>query len=139
MVTVIAYYVALIATVVYLAMAGGRTGLWGGSCLVVTSVLTLLTVLPHPYYDRSLPLYFAVDIVSLGWKTALACVSTRKWPIWVAAFQLNLVAAHLAVIIAPHIKGQLYYAMLTVWAIPTLLVMVIGTMLDNRFEKRTNR
>lgn len=133
MVTTIAFYGALIAAFAYLCTFGGRTGLWGGALLLATSLLALFVAL----YFRNDPvlriwLMMLVDVFSLGWKLALAIWSTRNWPIWVAAFQVNVVAAHVSIWLVPDWRGELYYAMITVWAIPTVLAMVIGTILDNR-------
>lgn len=137
MATTIAYCGVLSAVFVYLALYGGRTGLWGGALLIGTYALALAIALA--YRDNPLDriwLMTSVDVFSLGWKFALAIWSTRRWPIWVAAFQLNVVASHLSIWLVPSWRGELYYAMITVWAIPTLLAMVIGTSLDHRHAAR---
>lgn len=137
MATTIAYCGVLSAVFVYLALYGGRTGLWGGALLIGTYALALAIALA--YRDNPLDriwLMTSVDVFSLGWKFALAIWSTRRWPIWVAGFQLNVVAAHLSIWLVPSWRGELYYAMITVWAIPTLLAMVIGTSLDHRHAAR---
>ena len=137
MVTTIAFYGVLCAALAYLAMFGGKTGLWGGSLFLVTSLLSLVVVVifRHDAFTR-IWLMTLVDVLSLGWRLALAFLSSRSWPIWVAAFQLNVVAAHVSIWLVPSWRGELYYAMVTVWAIPTLLAMIIGTTLDHRHEKR---
>lgn len=137
MATTIAYCGVLSAVFAYLASYGGRTGLWGGALLVGTYALALAIALAY----RDSPnvrvwLMAGVDVLSLGWKVALAIWSSRRWPTWVAAFQFNVVAAHLSIWVVPDWRGELYYAMITVWAIPTLLAMVIGTLLDQRHDKR---
>jgi len=138
MTTTIAFYGALIAAFAYLATYGGKTGLWGVSLYSAGSLLSLWVAIGVENPFERLWLMAAVDFLSLGWKLALAIWSTRNWPIWVAAFQVNVVAAHLSIWMVPSWRGELYYAMTTVWAIPTLLAMVIGTILDNRHaaEKR---
>lgn len=47
---------------------------------------------------------------------------------------MNVVAAALAAHLVKSWAVTLYYMMGTVWAVPTLLVMLIGTMLDRRCE-----
>jgi hypothetical protein len=132
MVTTIAFYGTLIAAFAYLATYGGKTGLWGGSLFSAGSLLSLWVAIGVENTFERVWLMAAVDFLSLGWKLALAFLSTRCWPIWVAAFQVNVVAAHVSIWLVPDWRGELYYAMITVWAIPTVLAMVIGTILDNR-------
>ena len=137
MLTTIAYYVVLLATVVYLAVYGGRTGLWGGGLQISTSLLSLVAVLAFGGTPLVIPMLQIVDFLSLGWKSALVLFSNRRWPVWVAAFQLNVVGAHLSIWLVPDWEGHLYYAMITVWGIPTLLVMILGTALDYRRRAKT--
>ena len=134
MVTTIAYCGVLGATFAYLAIYGGRTGLWGASLLVLTYLLALVVAIGFESTQARVLLMTGVDVFSFCWKVALACWSTRRWPIWVAAFQFNVVAAHVSIWFVPAWRGELYYAMITVWAIPTLLAMIIGTFLDRRHE-----
>ena len=132
MVVTAAYYLALLAALTYVISFGGRTGRWGGLFLLITSVMSLVTVLTLRHQGVVIPVLMAVDVLSLGWKLGLAYVSSRRWPIWVAGFQMNIVAAHLTVLVIPSWRTDLYYAMITVWAMPTLLVMVLGTALDSK-------
>jgi hypothetical protein len=134
-VTTIAYLAVLAAVFAYLALYGGRTGLWGGALLIGTSMASLTIAVAFAGSPLAGPLLAVVDVMSLAWKLALAFLSNRRWPIWVAAFQVNVVAAHVSVWLVPTWRGELYYAMITVWAIPTLLAMLIGTALDNRMAK----
>ena len=137
MLTTIAFYGALCATFVYLAMYGGKTGLWGGSLFIATSLLSFMVAFMFRHEPETRVLLMPiVDILSLGWRMALAFLSTRRWPIWVAAFQVNVVSAHLSIWLVPDWRGELYYAMIPVWAIPTLLAMVIGTSLYNRHASK---
>jgi hypothetical protein len=136
MVITIAFYGALCAALAYLALYGGKTGLWGGSLFLATSLLSLAINRLVESMAVVILMMTLVDVLSLGWRMALAFVSSRRWPIWVAAFQVNVVAAHVSIWLVPAWRGELYYAMVTVWAIPTLLAMIIGTSLDNRHERR---
>lgn len=137
MIVTVAYYVVLVAVLAYLAIYGGRTGRWGGALQFLTSVASLAAAIAfykQPVLTLIMP---AIDFVSLAWKMTLAICSNRSWPIWVAAFQLNVVAAHISIWLIPSWEGHLYYAMGTVWAVPTLLAMLAGTALDRRHELRS--
>lgn len=137
MLTTIAYYVVLIGAFAYLVAYGGQTGLLGGAFLIGTSLLSLGIAVAFSGLAIVASLLTIVDVFSLIWRVALALWSNRSWPIWVAGFQFNVVAAHISIWFVPAWRGELYYAMITVWAIPTLLAMVIGTTLDNRHAART--
>jgi hypothetical protein len=134
----IAYYAVLLAVLVYLAMYGGKAGLWAGALQCVTALMTLGVVALFHGTPAVLPMMALVDFISFGWKVALVMMCNRRWPIWVAAFQLNVVAAHIAVWIVPKWLDGLYYAMMTVWAIPSLLAMIVGTALDHRYDQRNS-
>ena len=136
MTPIIAYYGVLLSALVYLWIKGGQTGRWGAMCLVATSLLTLCIVLIVPKFRDYIPFIVWVDFLSLSWRLALAMFSTRRWPIWVAAFQVNVMAAHISVLLVPTWRGELYFAMITVWSIPTILTMVVGTFLDSRADAR---
>lgn len=132
MLTTVAYYIVLIAGFAYLTKYGGKTGFRGGALQLTASCLTLIIAMTLRGTSLLLPMLNLVDFILLVGLVTLACVSTRYWPIWVAAFQVNVVAAHVVVWIVPRWQGDLYYAMITVWAVPSLLVMIIGTALDHR-------
>lgn len=134
MVTTIAYLAALGATFAYLVAYGGQTGLWGGTLQVGASLVSLVIAIAFSGSRLAPSLLASVDFALLGAMLWLALRSTRRWPIWVAGFQVNVVAAHVSIWIVPDWRGDLYYAMITVWAIPILLVMTIGTSLDRRHE-----
>lgn len=130
------YLVALLVTCLYLYIYGGRTGLWSGAVLLAMSLTSAALALTAPNFVVLQPRMLALDILSLGLKTGIAVRSTRYWPIWVAAFQLNTVLAQTAIMLSPAFRNEFYYAMATIWAVPTLVVMVWGTARDRRHELR---
>jgi hypothetical protein len=73
---------------------------------------------------------FIVDLATLTAMYLVAARSRRWWPLWVAAFQLNSVAAHLATMISPEFSAQVYHGMESLWALPGQLVMVLGIFRD---------
>ncbi len=133
------YLVALLVTCLYLYFYGGRTGLWSGAVLLAMSLTSAALALTAPNFVVLQPRMLALDILSLGLKTGIAVRSTRYWPIWVAAFQLNTVLAQTAIMLSPAFRNEFYYAMATIWAVPTLVVMVWGTARDRRHDLRPTR
>lgn len=130
----IAYTAVLLAVLWYLSKYGGRTGRWAGMLQLTSWAATLLVTLKlygTPYYW---PMLQAVDFTSFGWKLTIALRSSRRWPIWMAGFQLNTVAAHVTIWVVPHFDIHLYYAMYSVWGMPALLVMIIGTAFDHEYD-----
>lgn len=139
MIIPIAYNIALIFAVYYVWRYGGRTGRYGSTVVLIGSILSWLAVSADRSYSTVLMQLFLIDCATLTAKIAIAIYSTRRWPIWAAAFQLNVVAAHTAGIISPELKNSFYYAMITVWAIPGLLIMVLGTAMDRQHDLRRAR
>jgi len=131
----IAYFAILLAVLVYLPRCGGKTGRWAAYLQLSSWLASLIAnqmLHGSPYLWTTM---LSIDLASLCWKTALAIKSTRRWPIWMAAFQINTASAHLTILV-PNWDIRLYYAMYTVWAMPSLLVMLIGTALDRRFDRK---
>ncbi|WHO38341.1 hypothetical protein PMI04_017555 [Sphingobium sp. AP49] len=128
----LAYSVALLATSIFVVRHGGPAGrwsvagIWAGFILAQTAVLT---VRPEAALIRTI---LAIECASLLLKIIIALRSTRRWPIIIAALQLNVTAVQLAVILSPAYLTKFFYAMSTVWAIPVLMVMAMGTQLDRK-------
>jgi hypothetical protein len=130
------YLASLLATCVYLWVYGGRTGRWMVADQFVTAVLAAVLSYNAPSFVWLQPRMAMLDVASLLVKIAIAFLSNRRWPIWVAALQLNTVLAQVAIMISPDFRNAFYYAMATIWAMPTLLVMVLGLYFDRRHDQR---
>ncbi len=126
------YLIALLVTCIYLALYGGRTGRWLAAIQFVMAVASAILSSTASDFVALQPRMLALDLVSLGLKLTVALRSNRQWPIWVAAFQLDTVLAQTAILLSPVFRNEFYYAMATIWAMPTLLVMVVGLALDRR-------
>jgi hypothetical protein len=126
------YLTALLVTCVYLALCGGRTGRWLAAIQLIMAVATAIASYTAADFVELQPRLLATDVLSLCLKLAVAFQSTRRWPMWVAAFQLNSVLAQAAVLLSPAFRDEFFYAMTTVWSVPTLFVMALGLALDRR-------
>ncbi|MBT2187565.1 hypothetical protein KK488_11495 [Sphingobium sp. H33] len=103
----------------------------------MTAIIILATLatmqlenLLHLHYHSTNTVVLAVDTATFIAMYAVAVKSRLWWPIWVAAFQLNSVVAHLATVISPEFSALVYHGYEGMWAIPGQLVMVIGIHRD---------
>jgi hypothetical protein len=74
----------------------------------------------------------AVDVGLLLGLYVLVLASRRGWPIWMTGFHLVAVVTHLGTVLVPDFTPRIYRALESVWAIPVLLVLIIGVELDRR-------
>lgn len=81
----------------------------------------------------------AIDVLSLALKSAIAFKSDRRWPIWIAGFQLNTVLAETAIAFSPAYHIYYFHAMATMWSLPALFIMFIGVYLDNAHDRNLRR
>ena len=132
------YLLALLVTCIYLALCGGRTGRWLASIQFVMAVVSAVVSYTAADFIALQPRMLAVDVVSFCLKLTVAVWSTRRWPMWVAAFQFNTVLAEAAILLSSAFRTEFYYAMATIWAIPTLFVMALGLALDRRQMRARN-
>ncbi len=132
----IAYAFMIAALSPYVVLHGG----WAGrATLAVIAALFAASTMATWFIEQDRLYHFAIfgiDLLSLILKTAIAIISARRWPIIIAGFQLNSVCAQTAVLVAPAFTTKFHYAMMTIWAVPTLLVLSIGVFLDRRHDQK---
>lgn len=134
----IAFNAALICVVAYIWIQGGWVGKVGALLVLAASAITFIGQgSATPYGRLNIPIFIG-DILLLAGFIYLALASSRWWPIWASALQFNGVCSHLVAWLAPTIVSAVYYRMITVWGVPILLVMTIGTALDQRAAKAKN-
>ncbi len=115
----------------FAARTGGVVGRWGALLFLTTAALSFVPDFHATWTSPSVVL-LAIDSCYLLALWALAVRSHRYWPIWAAGFQAISVVTHLARLIDESVVPKLYRAMESVWAIPILLAMVVGSELDRR-------
>jgi hypothetical protein len=111
---------------------GGRDGRWAGFLFLVASGMTVPATLLGQAWDETELLIFGVDIIFLVSLYVLMLTSRRYWPVWMVGFHLVAVVTHLSTLLSPTFTPQLYRAMGSFWAIPILLVLLVGVELDRR-------
>lgn len=130
-----AFNSALVCILLYVVTWGGRAGRFGASFAIVATLFTYVGLGDAEPYRHFNFLIFAGDIVLFIGFVYIAIRSNRWWPIWAAAMQLNGVSAHLVAALSSSHLSEVYYRMTSLWGIPILLIMALGTVLDARAAK----
>jgi len=124
----------------YALMLGGWEGRWTTITIILASLATLIanhwlrTYWFDLFWVDTNIAVLAIDLMTFAAMYVIAARSGRWWPIWVAAFQLNSVVAHLATVISPAFTALVYQGYEGLWAIPGQLVMVFGIYRDRRWK-----
>ena len=103
---------------------------------IVFIAATLLSFLTHsPLQDR----YFGieasdliVDSAVLVAVLAIALVSDRFWPLWVAGLQLVDSMSHVMKAVDPDLVPRVYGAAERFWSYPILIILLIGAWRQHR-------
>ena len=88
---------------------------------------------PDGNYWRATNLWvLAIDTLLLIAFIAIAVRSERWFPIWSAGLQLVGVSFHIGSILAPDFAPDAYFLLQAFWAVPVLMLLVVGVALDRR-------
>jgi hypothetical protein len=129
------FWILVVVCCAYGAAFGGRSGRVGVLIFVSGALLTgVATLVDHEWLATVYPIFW-IDVLCLIGFLMLALKSRHYWPMWFAGFHLVAVLVHLATIIKPHFLPKAYVALQTFWAVPMLIVMVIGIHRDRSAKK----
>ena len=126
----------------YALLLGGWEGRATTLIVLLASLATMAvnrwTSLHHrdDFWASTNQLVMMVDLATFLAMYAVASLSDRWWPVWVAAFQFNSVVAHIATIIDPAFSALLYQGYEGLWAIPLLFVMALGIHRDRGWKNQ---
>lgn len=123
----------LLANCVYALLRGGAPERLVAATFLVGDLLSAAAVLNHSgrYVGEEYGL-FATDVLILVVLVAVALLSTRWWPLFVAALQLNGVLVHLVHLTAPRTLPGAYLNASALWAYPMLFILAIATWRHRR-------
>ena len=116
----------------YAVVAGGRDGRRAVALILCATLLSIPAQRFGHHWGRTELLLLSVDLGLLAGLYALMLRSERYWPIWMVGFHLIAVTTHISTVIAPDVTPRLYRAMESVWAIPVLVSMFAGIVMDRR-------
>lgn len=116
----------------YAAIFGGRDGRWAVAMILLTSIVTVPATLLGASWGKTELAIFVIDAALLVGLYGLMLASRRYWPIWMTGFHLVAVVSHASTLLAPHYAPHIYRALASFWAIPVLLSLLIGVVLDQR-------
>lgn len=82
---------------------------------------------------------FAIDLAILAVALTVMHRSSAHWPIWFAGFHAIIVATELAHLLVPSAVPGHYINAASFWALPEVLVLVLGTLTDHRMRVTASR
>lgn len=120
----------------YAIVFGGKDGRWASGMIVAAAILTIPALLIGRKWHEPEWALFLVDLALLAGFYALMLKSRRYWPIWMTGFHLVAVTSHLSALAAASYAREIYRAVETFWALPVLIVMLIGVAKDRSVAAR---
>lgn len=119
-------------------LCGGRDGRIASAMILLSAIATIPIQLGISVWHQMSFLMLLNDAVLFAGFFYLAVRSDRGWPIWMAGMQFNAVLINLAAMLVPVIAGRTYFGLETIWALPILLAMAAGALLDYSYQLRSS-
>lgn len=129
------YWLLLLVVTLFACGRGGRDERAVAVIIVIASIATMLVYVPAPdAYSHVETGIFLVDVAALVAFVAVALLSSRFWPLWVAGFQLTSVTSHMIMAADWDLMPRIYAAAERFWIYPMLLTLVVGTCRAHRHK-----
>jgi hypothetical protein len=129
----ILYWSLLILSCGYALYRGGRyERLIALICIVATFATVMVNSPLNRMYADVEQGALLVDLAVLAAFVAVALVSDRFWPLWVAGLQLTTSFAHFLKAIDPHLVPLAYGVAVRFWGYPILLILFVGAWRNHR-------
>jgi hypothetical protein len=110
---------------------------------VVFILATILSIIGHsPLRGRYVEIEASdliIDTAVLVAVVAIALVSDRFWPLWVAGLQLVDSLSHLMKAIDANLIPEVYGAAERFWSYPILLILLVGVWRQDRRSRKEQR
>lgn len=128
----IAFWALTLLCCGFAAAWGGRDGRRVAATYVLGSLATVGAWFVQSDWSQTHFATLAVDAVLLVAFWWIALRSDRWFPTWITGFHLVTVLSHVASLVTPGYAFKLYFFLQGFWAVPMLIVLVIGVELDRR-------
>jgi hypothetical protein len=136
----ILYWTLLILTRGYALYRGGHhERLVAAICIVATIVTVTVNSPVNRMYANVESGALLVDLAVLAAFVAVALVSDRFWPLWVAGLQLTTSIAHFLKAVDPQLVPLAYGAAVRFWSYPILIILFFGAWRNHRRHQPHDR
>jgi hypothetical protein len=134
--TAVAFWLFLIASLLTVAISGGRSGRTF-ALVLITAVVATFTA--NSVLDaKSAPLIvLGIDLSLLIFVATLALSESSYWPLWFTGFHSISVATGIAHLTFPVTVSEIYIDAAGFWALPALATAATGVILDRRYKVET--
>jgi hypothetical protein len=134
--TWIIFWLLLLASCGYAFWRGRKYERIAALVFVTATVLSILGHSPHLRYVEIELTDVVVDTAVLFAVLAIALVSDRFWPLWVAGLQLVGSVSHVLKAVQPDLLPHAYGAAERFWSYPILVVLFIGAWRQHQRRMR---
>lgn len=132
---VIVFWLLLLVSCSYALWRGGKYERIAAMVFVAATILSLLGSPPREVrYVGIQTRDLIVDTGVLLALLAIALISDRFWPLWVAGLQLVDSMSHVMKAIDPQLVPMVYGAAERFWSFPILLILLLGTWRQHKRE-----
>lgn len=140
MVFVLAFLVIELAVIVYAWRFCGWPERAGASILMGMVTATYVgRLFVAPLYHTVDPVGLTVDLIGLFGFSWLGIVSRRLWPLWAGSLQVLSTGAHFVRALEIPVRPPVYYWMKGVPTLGVILLLIVGTWLHHRRQKRSKQ
>lgn len=127
------FWTLLLVTCGYALWRGRKYEKLAATVFITASLLSVLARLgPEGTYLGIERGDLIIDLAVLAATVAIALVSDRFWPLWIAGLQLTIAMSHLMKAIRPDLLPLAYAAAERFWAYPTLLILFFAAWRQHR-------
>lgn len=126
------YWLMTLCCCIYAVAKGGVTGCLAAVIILFKTVAGVLVTTAAPEWQMTAYSLLQVDAVCLLAFLWLSLRSNHYWPLWATACQFLAVAIHVTTLVQPELTPKVYQGLHNLWAIPMLLFMLRGIVLDRR-------
>lgn len=135
----IIFWIVLFASCGYALWRGRKYERIAALVFIAATVLSFLGHSPRLRYVQIEATDLIVDTAVLFAVVAIALVSDRFWPLWVAGLQLVDSMSHLLKAVHADLLPQVYGAAERFWSYPILIILLIGAWRQNQRSSKDER